>query len=100
MPLRGDGSSILKGVALIGVDDLGVAVGGQPGDVLSVVEMDVSVDKVAGLVLIHQAVEGVEAGVAQVVAVVKAVGGGVGEENVEPAPAQQLQPAPAHPPVG
>ena len=56
-------------------------------------------DKVAGLVFVHQAVEGVEAGVTQVFAVVQPQGGGVGEQDIEPALAEQVQPASAHPAV-
>ena len=93
------GALIVKGIAFIGVDDLGVPVGGQPWDVLAVGHVNVSVDKVAGLVFVHQAVEGVEAGVTQVLAVVEAQSGGVGEQDVKPALAEQVQPASAYPPV-
>lgn len=58
-----------------------------------------SVDKVAGLVLVHQAVESVKAGVTGVVPVVEVQGGGVGQQDVKALAAHQL-PAPAqYPPV-
>ena len=56
----------------------------------TVIQMHVAVDKAAGGVFVHQLVETLEPPVGQVLAVVQAPGRGVGQQDIEPAAAQQL----------
>jgi hypothetical protein len=66
--------------------------------------MDVSMNKIPGLITGHQGIENLKAGVSQIVSVVEVKGGGMSEQNIKPAlshevPGAQKRPA-IHLPLG
>lgn len=82
-----------------GVYHRGVPIFPDTGEAGGVLQVDVAVEVVAGLKAVHQALKAGEALVAGVVHVAHPLGGGVGDEDIHPAPAQgpaQLGDAPAH----
>ena len=82
----------LEGVALGGVDDGGLAALADAGQFAVVGQVDVPVDEPLGLPLVQEGVEALEPAVGQVVAVVQAAGGGVGQQDVHPAHPPDLGP--------
>ena len=87
----------LKCIALGGVDDGDALVGADPGEPAVIGQMDVSVDKPLGLQLIQEAVEALKTLVGQIIAVVEAPGGGMGQQQIDAAQPLHLGPQSGNP---
>ena len=80
-----------KNIFFMGVDDHGVVKGVCAG-VSAVIQVDMPVDKKAGLKLVQQVIEYFKPGMGQVVAVVDAVSGRMGQQDIKASPAQKGEP--------
>ena len=82
-------------VAAAGVDHDGVAVDALGSEIMDVALMDVSVQEIARMMVIHHADECLEAVVRDILPVADAIGRRVGDEYVEPAVQQYGHDEPA-----
>ena len=82
---------IFNYIEIIGVDDGGFTVGILPLKAPAVAGMDVSMEKIFGLIFLHESAEGGKAPVRQILHVIYMEGGGMGNQDIKALAPPQLE---------